>query len=101
MALQTSITSNYGIDATYFKIVGFNMNTLLDYVDIILGGFPNQEARNVENPKPIWHKEYHVSKEDYTTYFSITDLTECDPIKCGYKYIKATDEKFTNAIDLL
>lgn len=70
MALIKTVESDFGVDATYWKIVSYQVYLNLDVIDVILAGYASKETRD-------WKKHPLMSDKiilkDYK-FFSIEDL---------------------------
>lgn len=101
MALQKEIATQYGVNANYFKVVTVALNTLINKASITLVGYYNKDAREGDS-KSLFVKEYNIKEDEYPSYFDtdILDQENKNVVSMSYQYIKDTDEKFSDAIDV-
>lgn len=65
MALQKNIVTNYGVDATYWKICITNFDWYKNIAVIDIKGFVDETARQ-EDKEPLATISYNFSGEDFT-----------------------------------
>lgn len=93
MALIKSISTGFGIDATYWKIVDLNINWLDKNSHISLLGWADKTARDA-GLNPLDQRSFDYSGEE----FPFIDEEPQNERETAYTKIKETDE-FADAVD--
>lgn len=98
MALSINIPTQYGVDATYFKVVDVKLNTLLNKGSLILSGFYDKAARD-RGDKCLLVKNYEFEDVEYEQFFNLIVLNQenVNPVLCGYNFIVTTDVEYKDA----
>ena len=65
MALQKTVSTNYGIDATYWKIVGIIVNWINNHAEIGVRGWQDNASRLAGN-RCLMSKHYVWDGADFT-----------------------------------
>lgn len=92
MAIIKKLNSNVGIDVSYHRVIGVNINYHEKRVNITLASYINANKR-VQKYKPLEVVDIEVPKVDFDIF------VECDPRKAAYKWLKVNVEGFDEARD--
>jgi hypothetical protein len=87
MAIQKSITSVYGVAATYWRIVSYTVDMQANAVDVTLHGYPSKSERDAEKSP--------LSAANYSFVFDDNDVSRASL----YDLVKANSE-FTGSADV-
>ena len=93
MALSKVLPTDFGIDATYWKIVDLNINWLSREAHISLLGWSDKVSREL-GKKELSRKIFSFYGEE----FPFLDIEPQNEREIAYEYIKQTD-LFTNSGD--
>lgn len=108
MAIQIKDYINqYGIEEQYWRILSMNINLQYKYVDITLGGYATQEARD-NGAEPMNTKKVRAKwdEEEFDAFFSpnaprmLSADVGMNIYNIAYDYIKYKDKMFENSIDV-
>jgi NADPH-dependent curcumin reductase CurA len=102
MALQKSIDTQFGIPATYWKVVKTDFDYLNKSGTIILCGYISEQARQ-EQKRHTAVRNYKLISEKFDTYFTPSAINPQDmnQVKNSYLYIKELENsEFLDAIDV-
>ncbi len=64
MALLKTISTNIGIDATYWKIIDLNINWLRKICHVVLGGWSSKNIRDLEK-NPIDNRNFDFNDSNF------------------------------------
>lgn len=94
MALKKSLSIN-NIDATYWRIVGFNLSVTGKMCQIFLSGYANAYSREKNNN--ICSKNYMLKDENFDKYISLDNGVLVADL---YGFLKNEIEDFKNSEDI-
>lgn len=94
MALKKRLSSN-NIDATYWKIVGFNLSVTGKMCQIFLVGYANVYSRAENNN--ISSKNYMMTEEHFDKYISLENGVLIADL---YGFLKNETEDFKDSEDI-
>jgi hypothetical protein len=89
MALKIEKDTNYGVSATYWKIIETNINYLSKNSRVVVAGYIDQKARD-NGKEPLAGFGFDWNGEEFP--FSVDALTEENPVKIAYEKIKKIPE---------
>jgi hypothetical protein len=92
MAIIKNMSSKFGIDLSYHRIVAFNINYAQKKAVICIASYITKEAR-AANRNPIEEIDIEVPIIDYPMF------KETSPIIQGYLWMKENVIGFENAVD--
>lgn len=99
MALQKTIQHPTGATSSYWRVVNTNLDYISDIAYVVIVGYIDEQTR-LDNRSPLDQRNYSVIGDNFTTYFSITELDKnTNPVEQAYIYIKTLSE-FQGAIDV-
>lgn len=89
MALQKSVTTDYGVNADYHRIDGMRLFVDDERVVFDLQLYADAAARS-GGSRPLGSQEYEVSGADFTTYFApaVLDVANQNPQERAYEWLK-------------
>ena len=101
MALQKKLSSNNGITAEYWKVVGLNISYTGKKCQIFLVGYIDKDMRE-NNAGNVMSKNFMVSNANFDEYFSLSKLNIADhnPVTQCYEYIKDNIVEFEDSEDI-
>lgn len=102
MALQKSIETNFGIPATYWKIIKTDFDYLNKSGTLVLCGYISEQSRQ-DGKSHIDVRHYRVISQNFDNYFAPTaiDPQDNNQVKKSYIYIKDLENsEFADAIDV-
>jgi len=91
MALEITKTTQYGNNATYWRVVETNVNWIRDDSHVTLAGYISSKERNAGNA-PIATVNLDWPSEDNPFVLSELDKANTNTISVAYKKIKTLDE---------
>ena len=96
MALQKSIETPSGVNASYWKITKITVDSSVFFIESIISGYYDEQAR-IDGREPLLSKQYSwlSSAENFETEIS----AESNIIANIYARIKLTDD-FQSALDV-
>lgn len=94
MALKKRLSSN-NIDATYWKIVGFNLSVTGKMCQVFLVGYANVYSRAENNN--ISSKNYMMTEEHFDKYISLKNGVLIADL---YGFLKNETEDFKDSEDI-
>lgn len=94
MALKKRLSSN-NIDATYWKIVGFNLSVTGKMCQVFLVGYANVYSRAENNN--ISSKNYMMTEEHFDKYISLENGVLIADL---YGFLKNETEDFKDSEDI-
>lgn len=92
MAIIKKLDSSVGVDVSYHRVLGVNINYNEKRINISLASYVNLEKR-VERYKPLEIVDIGVPKEDFKLFIGK------DPIKTSYEWLKQNVEGFDKSED--
>jgi hypothetical protein len=101
MALKKKLSSNNGITAEYWKVVGLNISYTGKKCQLFIIGYIDKNMRD-SNTGNVMSKNYMVGGTDFDKYFALSELNIADhnPIIQCYKYIKDNIVEFKDSEDI-
>lgn len=103
MAYNLETTSSTGIPVTYWKISQTNLNYIARVAEVHLLAYYSKEAREANGSAYIERKVVRVKEDDFDKIFSADVLKPegKEPRLMLYEHIKATEDFFATAVDLM
>ena len=101
MALKKKLSSNNGITAEYWKVVGLNISYTGKKCQIFLVGYIDKDMRE-NNAGNVMSKNFMVSDANFDEYFSLSKLNIADhnPVIQCYEFIKHNINEFEGSQDI-
>lgn len=92
MAIIKKLSSNVGVDVSYHRVIGVNINYHEKLVNIALASYIDVDKR-VEKCRPLEVVDIEVPKDDFNLFL------ESSSIKAAYEWLKDNVEGFDKAKD--
>ena len=102
MALQKSIDTNFGIPATYWRVIKTELDYLNSQGTVLLSGYISEQSRQ-ENKQHLAVRHFRINSNDFNTYFvpDVINPLDINQVKNSYLYIKNLENsEFADAIDV-
>ncbi|MGI6771655.1 MAG: hypothetical protein ACOX5Y_04530 [Acholeplasmataceae bacterium] len=92
MAIIKVLSSNVGVDVSYHRVIGVNINYREKLVNIALASYIDLDKR-VQKCRPLEVVDIEVPRDDFDLFL------ETNPIKTAYEWLKVNVEGFDKAKD--
>lgn len=87
MSLQITLTTNYGVNATYHKVISTNIDYLNQSAHVVLAGYSDQTALTNGN-QPLTVTMFDWSGIDFPFTVAAQDAAGADTLGLSYTKIK-------------
>ncbi len=94
MALSKDISTQYGVNASYWRVIDVRLNVANKFAEVLVGGYLSAEAR-ADNKLPLQTLVFSVSPDGYDASFATNE----NAIRQSYQHLK-TLEQFQGATDV-
>lgn len=97
MALTQTLSTDYPLDATWWKITFFSAEREEKTLRLVLRGWKDQASYDAGDAH-LAQRVYQIVEPDYNDYFSVANLNAQDknPVSIGYQYVIDTDADFSS-----
>lgn len=86
MAFSLTKSTQYGINATYYKVIETNINYLNKTAHVTLAGWVDQEARDT-NKQPIDSVSVDFTPDNFPFNTTELDPKDINPVKVAYESV--------------
>lgn len=92
MALSKTVSTAFGVNATYWKIDTLVCNRVVDTASVVVSGYLDQNARN-SGAAPLICNTHNMGSTDYAAYFApaVLDVVDVNVFQQTYDWLKTLD----------